>query len=513
MKCERFVRDHTLTNRTSMSEEYTRWGCVYFKPPEDTPLRFEISRRQLAEKISRGEFANLPVDIGHAKEVAKVGRITDAVQAQTNGSVFVRLAVKPGTLESDFAISAMRSGGIRGLSLSHDPSNDERKLLGVGITPKPGRPNTFLLPEGTEPPPQLPRSQLASFSAFEAVDIYGTLDALPPHNSNTPTSTDKMSNSSSAPASASASATSSAATPAPNTAPSTTTPNAVPASANTKADAKGVMLDGEIVSPEEFKAVVEFARKAKQELEETKRAMAEKESLLKPMLEEQKNKALKLMEGLFNHGVAAVSEAEKKEIEETQQRLLNMVEKDPQLLAKIAKYSSAHEAKTSQPVRERDALGRFVADSLSHHQNQHHPNQSESQLPPRDDRRSSVKRTRAVEELLNDPITPASSLSSSAVENILNKRSLREPASTTQTRQLHPSLREILGAGALEQRQAVAYSNFSADSNAVFEAFERNRVEALKELVKTPLLPTMEFNNIRHYEEYLRNPPMPSDNN
>lgn len=487
--------------------EYSRWGCVYFQPPEQTQLRFEISRGQLAQKIERGEFHNLPVDIGHATEVATVGRVTDAVQARTNGSVFVRIAVKPGTLESDFAISAMRNGGIRGLSLQHYAGDDERKLMAVGITPKPGRPNTFLLPEGTEPPSQLPRSQLASFSAFESVDIYGAVDA---HNSNSlSTANTKMA---SAPATATSSSSSSSAPSAPTTNDAkTVTPAPPPPSSSStapKSDSKGVLLDGEMASPEEVKALVEYARKAKQELEETKRIMAEKENLLKPMLEEQRSKALKFVEGMFNHGVAAVSESEKKEIEETQQRLMGLVEADPNLLTKIARFSTviAPEAKTPQPAREvaRDELGRFVSPnsaSQTHAPPHSHPD------PQREDRRSSSKRNRTAEDILGDPAFSSSPAmgNSVSVEDIVGKRFLREPASAAQGRQLHPSLRDILGSGVIEKRQAVAYSGFTADQTKVFEEFERNRVEALREVgVGGSLLPTQEFPNMRHYEDYLR---------
>lgn len=257
------------------------------------------------------------------------------------------------------------------------------------------------------------------------------------------------------------------------------------------------MLDGEVATPEELRALVDFARKTKQELEETRRAMQEKENLLKPMLEEQKSKALKLMEGLFNHGVAAVSEAEKKDIEETQSRLLSMVEKDPQLLARIAKFSPATEQKAATaPVRDRDALGRFVA---SHQDPQAHD------APLREDRRSS-KRNRSVDEMMGD--YSSSSSSSSAAEGLIGKLSMREPESKGQSRQLHPALRDILGAGALEQRRAVAYSAASADQTKLYEQYEQNRVEALRELnmtgASTTLLPTTEFPNMRSYEDYLR---------
>ena len=475
------------------SEEYSRWGCVYFRPPERTELRYEISRAHLANKISRGEFRHLPVDIGHASEVAIVGRITDAVQAKTNGSVFVRVAVKPGTLESDFAITMMRNGQMRGLSLQHDSGTDERKLLGVALTPKPGRPGTFLLPEGTDPLSSTNKrngSTIVSFSAFDALDIYGTLDASSsPQNPNV---FDTAMSSTPATTTTPTSAPTTTASAPTTSAPATTTAPAKPAAAT---ETKGVMLDGEVATPEELRALVDFARKTKQELEETRRAMQEKENLLKPMLEEQKSKALKLMEGLFNHGVAAVSEAEKKDIEETQSRLLSMVEKDPQLLARIAKFSPATEQKAATaPVRDRDALGRFVA---SHQDPQAHD------APQREDRRSS-KRNRSVDEMMGD----YSSSSSSAAEGLIGKQSMREHESKGQSRQLHPALRDILGASALEQRRAVAYSAASADQTKLYEQYEQNRVEALRELnmtgASTTLLPTTEFPNMRSYEDYLR---------
>lgn len=502
MKCGTTQRSYSQLQKVSMSsqssadEEYTRWGCVYFQPPEKTELRYEISRAHLANKISRGEFRNLPADIGHASEVATVGRIVDAVQASTNGSVFVRLAVKPGTLESDFAISMMRNGQMRGLSLQHDSATDDRKLLAVAITPKPRRPNTFLLPEGTDPLSSTKRrngTTIVSCSAFDALDIYGDLDASSSsQNPNVSEANDMSSTATPSPAPA---------TTTPSTAPATpNAPPATPAKPAAAAETKGVMLDGEVATPEEIKALVDFARKTKQELEETKRAMMEKENLLKPVLEEQKSKALKLMEGLFNHGVAAVSEAEKKEIEETQSQLMSMVEKDPQLLARIAKFSST-EQKASTPVRDRDALGRFVAS----HQNQAHD--ATPQPPQREDRRSS-KRTRSAEEMMSE----YSSSSSSSSEGLARKSLMHEPESKGQTRQLHPALRDILGAGALEQRRAVAYSAASADKSQLYEQFERNRVEALRELnmtgVGTTLLPTTEFPNVRSYEDYLRSGPV-----
>lgn len=485
---------------SSSGDEYARWGCVYFQPPEHTQLRFEISRGQLADKISRGEFRNLPVDVGHASEVATVGRVTDAVQAKTNGSVFVRVAVKPGTLESDFAISMMRNGQIRGLSLQHDSGTDERKLLAVGVTPKPRRPNTFLLPEGTDPSSssfakQRNGSTIVSFSAFDSLDIYGTLDA----SSQNPNALEADEMSSTQPqADAKPMATQADAKPVATQAdakPAATNP----AAGKSAAETKGVMLDGEMATPEEIKALVDYTRKMKQELEETKRAMMEKENLLKPVLEEQKSKALRLMQGLFDHGVAAVSEAEKKEIEETQSRLMNMVEKDPQLLARIAKFSST-EQKATAPVRDRDALGRFVS---SHHDDQNQAHDAQ-QPPQREDRRSS-KRNRSADEMISEY---SSSSSVPANEGLANKLLMREPESKGQPRPLHPVLRDILGAGALEQRRAVAYSAASAEQNQVYEQFERNRVEALRELnmtgVGTTLLATTEFPNVRSYEDYLR---------
>ncbi len=483
---------------SSSGDEYARWGCVYFQPPEHTQLRYEISRGQLAAKISRGEFRDLPVDVGHASEVATVGRVTDAVQAKTNGSVFVRVAVKPGSLESDFAISMMRNGQIRGLSLQHDSGTDERKLLAVGVTPKPRRPNTFLLPEGTDPLSSTKRhsgSTIVSFSAFDSLDIYGTLDASSSSQNPNAPEADEMS-STQPPATATATATAQ-----PDAKPQATNPQATAPAPAKSAETKGVMLDGEMATPEEIKALVDYTRKMKQELEETKRAMMEKESLLKPVLEEQKSKALRLMQGLFDHGVAAVSEAEKKEIEETQSRLMTMVEKDPQLLARIAKFSST-EQKATAPVRDRDALGRFVSSSSSSRDDQNQAHDAQ-QPPQREDRRSS-KRNRSADELISD----YSSSPATANEGLASKLLMREPESKGQPRSLHPVLRDILGAGALEQRRAVAYSAASADQSQVYEQFERNRVEALRELsmtgVGTTLLATTEFPNMRSYEDYLR---------
>lgn len=479
---------------SSSSSEYSRWGCVYFQPPEHTQLRYEISRGQLADKISRGEFRDLPVDVGHASEVATVGRITDAVQAKTNGSVFVRVAVKPGTLESDFAISMMRNGQMRGLSLQHDSGTDERKLLAVGVTPKPRRPNTFLLPEGTDPSSSSSfakkrnGSTIVSFSAFDSLDIYGTLDASSSsQNPNVPEA-DEMSSTQPAPAAT-------ASTQPPADAKPVANPQATNPATAKPTETKGVMLDGELATPEEIKALVEYTKKMKQDLEETKRAMQEKENMLKPVLEEQKNKALKLMQGLFAHGVAAVSEAETKEIEETQQYLMSVVEKDPKLLARIAKYSPT-EQKATAPVRDRDALGRFVS---SHHDD---PNQAHDAQPPpqREDRRSS-KRNRSADELISE----YSSSSGAANEGLANKLLMREPESKSQPRQLHPVLRDILGASALEQQRAVAYSAASAEKAALYEQYERNRVEAIREMnTTTTLLPTTEFPNLRSYEDYLR---------
>lgn len=468
-------------------------------------LRYEISRRQLGEKIARGEFNGLPVDIGHASEYgAVVGTITDAAQAKTNGSVFVRLTVKPGSLESDYAITMMRNGQMRGLSLEHDSSTDDRKLLGVGVTPKPRRPNTFLLPEGTEPTSSATTTtrngHIVRCSAFDSLDIYGTLDASDPHNSNT------LDNTMSTPAATTAPNTSTAS----NASNTSTTPNApnasTPAATSASTETKGVMLDGQVISAEEVKALIDFGRKAKQELEETKRAMLEKENLLKPVLEEQKNKALRLMEGLFKHGVAAVSEAEKKEIDETQRQLMGMVEKDPQLLARIAKFSAPEQkvavAPPQPPVRERDALGRFTTSSSTDSNYHHH--QAPETAQPREDRRSS-KRTRSPEELMDEHRSSSSSLSG---EGLANKLLLREPASAGEARPIHPMLRDILGTRALEQQRAVAYSAASAEQSALNEAFERNRVEALLELrsssASASLLPTTEFPTMTAYLESIR---------
>lgn len=492
----------------SKSGEYSRWGCIYRDPPERTPYRYEISRSHLAEKIARGEFNNLTVDMGHIDDtIWHVGRVTDAVQATKSGAVFARITIPygKGDIAQDFAVQQIRNGGIRGLSLQHDPSNDDRKLLGVGLTPKPGRPGTFFLPDDQQPPPNMPRSQLASFSAFNSVDIYGAQGAESDSHKSNDTPSTMSSSSTTAPTTTQ---------PAGSASSTLTNTNTPAPAATTETDAKvdGIMYEGKLATPEELKALLDYAktaqqelaaaRKLKQELEEARKAMAEKDTLLQPVLEENKNKVMRLLNGMFNYGVAAVSDAEKKQIEEVQAQLQAQVMKDPHLMTRIAQVSSlTSRAAESQPAPQsapqpvsirvaRDAMGRFAALPDKDSDQQTVP------MEPAHDRRTpATKRLRSTEELLDDYSGDSTF-----------KAPIRAPPTHTSSRPIHPSIRQVLGTHKLEGRQAVAYSNFTAEQTRLFEEYERNRAEADAALSRNGgmALEPREFRSLGQYIEYLK---------
>ena len=150
--------------------EYKHWGCVYWCPPEtETGDRVnDIPRGVIAKQV--GNLKGLPVDTFHNPKNA-VGYISDAYQCSTHGSLFVEVAIPRGKPVNDITIGLIETGKLKGLSLAHDPSTLERKIVSVGLTPHPGRRNTVFFPSSSgSTTAQRQVSRLAMFSEFDMLE-------------------------------------------------------------------------------------------------------------------------------------------------------------------------------------------------------------------------------------------------------------------------------------------------------------------------------------------------------
>jgi hypothetical protein len=149
--------------------EYKQWGCVYWCPPEtETGDRVnDIPRDVIARQL--GNLKGLPVDTFHNPKNA-VGYVSDAYQCSTHGSLFVEVAIPRGKPVNDITIGLIETGKLKGLSLAHDPSTLDRKIVSVGLTPHPGRRNTVFLPSASGPTAQRSISRLAMFSEFDMLE-------------------------------------------------------------------------------------------------------------------------------------------------------------------------------------------------------------------------------------------------------------------------------------------------------------------------------------------------------
>ena len=150
--------------------EYKHWGCVYWCPPEtETGDRVnDIPRGVIAKQV--GNLKGLPVDTFHNPKNA-VGYISDSYQCSTHGSLFVEVAIPRGKPVNDITIGLIETGKLKGLSLAHDPSTLERKIVSVGLTPHPGRRNTVFFPSSSgSTTAQRQVSRLAMFSEFDMLE-------------------------------------------------------------------------------------------------------------------------------------------------------------------------------------------------------------------------------------------------------------------------------------------------------------------------------------------------------
>jgi len=126
-----------------------------------------FTKQEIADKIKRNEFTNMPVRFEHSDET--LGRVGYAYQAK-QGSLFLRLDLEGSRPETEATIGAIRQGKIRGVSLSHNPLN--KQLNEVSITTVPGREGCYLLPQG---PPQSVATDptRVNFSYFDSLEYVG----------------------------------------------------------------------------------------------------------------------------------------------------------------------------------------------------------------------------------------------------------------------------------------------------------------------------------------------------
>lgn len=145
---------------------YSCWGCGVYKPA-DTASSMHFTKQEIADKIKRNEFTNMPVRFEHSDET--LGRVGHAYQAK-QGSLFLRLDLEGSRPETEATIGAIRQGKIRGVSLSHNPLN--KQLNEVSITTVPGREGCYLLPQGPQQAVATDPTRV-NFSYFDSLEYVG----------------------------------------------------------------------------------------------------------------------------------------------------------------------------------------------------------------------------------------------------------------------------------------------------------------------------------------------------
>jgi len=100
----------------SVSKTYT--GCIYSKPPDKMKTRMDLTRAELLEMVRSRSLEGLPILIEH-ETTLPVGRILKLWEDGRN-NFFVNFVIDTSTPGGTRCVQLISDGTLRGLSLSHE---------------------------------------------------------------------------------------------------------------------------------------------------------------------------------------------------------------------------------------------------------------------------------------------------------------------------------------------------------------------------------------------------------